>query len=91
MFGVGLMGDKTYECEEPPCIHVVVDWRRRAFAVFFEDSLGNIIHVPSSKLIEACKQVSELLKKRVREVSGDEVDELAREFLGAELVEEGEE
>ena len=85
------MGSKTYECREPPCIHVVVDWRRRSFAVFFEDSLGNVIYVPSSKLVNACREVSELLRRRVREVSGDEVDELAREFLGAELVEEGEE
>jgi len=85
------MGSKNYVCEEPPCIHVVVDWRRKVFTVLFEDSLGNVIQVPSSKLTEACRKVEELLKKRIREATGDLIDELAKEFLGAELIEEGEE
>ncbi|MCD6084710.1 MAG: hypothetical protein J7J20_04130 [Desulfurococcales archaeon] len=85
------MGSKSYVCDKPPCIHVVVDWRRKVFAVFFEDSLGNIVQIPSSRLVDACRKVEELLKKRVREATGDLIDELAEEFLGAELIEECEE
>ncbi len=82
------MSGERYECEEPPCIHVVVDYPRRRLAVFLETGDGEIIHIPFSRLEEACRRASELLRRRFREASGDEVDELAAEYLGAEPLEE---
>lgn len=79
---------ERYECENPPCIHVVVDYPRRRLAVFLETGDDEIIHVPFDRLEEAYRRASELLRRRFREARGEEVDELAAEYLGAEPVEE---
>ncbi len=79
-----------YECVKPPCVHVVLDWRRKMFAVFVEDAEGSLLYVPSEELLAACEKVREAMSKKVREASGDEIDELAEEHLNAvEVVEEG--
>ncbi len=79
----------SYECNQPPCIHVVVDYPRRRLAVFLETGDSEIIHIPLEKLLEACREASELKRRRFREAQGDEIDEIAEEYLGAAPVEEG--
>ena len=70
-------------------MHVVVDWRRKRFAVFVEDAEGSLLYVPSERVVAACDRVKELKGKRVREASGDEVNEIAEEYLNAlEVVDE---
>ena len=81
------MGE-TYECKSPPCLHVVVDYRRKRFAVFLETSAGDLIHVPSDRVEEAYRRIVELRSRRFREAEGDEVDEIASDILGALPVEE---
>ena len=78
---------EKYECEKPPCIHVVPDHRRKRFAVFFEDDEGNVLYVESSKVKEAYRKIVELERKHYREASGDEIDQIAREILNVEPVE----
>jgi len=80
-----------YECGEPPCLHVAVDYRRKRFAVFLETGGGELIYVPFERLEKAYREASELLSKRFREARGDEVDAIAEEVLGAEPLEEEEE
>ncbi len=81
------MGD-PYECNSPPCVHLVVDYPRRRLAVFIETGEGELIYVPLERLERAVDEARELLRRRFREARGGEVDELAREYLGAEPVEE---
>ena len=78
---------EKYECENPPCIHVVPDRRRKMFAVFFEDYEGNVLYVESSKIKEAHRRIVELERKHYREAMGDEIDQIAREKLNVEPVE----
>jgi hypothetical protein len=81
----------SYSCEKPPCIHVVVDWPTKKYAVFVEDAEGTLLYIPSSKIVEACSKIQELTRKRVKEASGDEIDSIAEKYLEAvELVEEEE-
>ena len=80
-----------FRCENPPCLHVVVDWSRKLFAIFLETSEGDYIYVPWSEVEKAYGKVSELIEKRFREAKGREVDFLAMEYLGAEPIEEFEE
>ncbi len=79
---------ERYECEDPPCLHVVVDYSRKVFAVFLETAEGDIIYIPFDKLAEAYSKASSLVSKRFREARGRDVDYLAQEHLGAEPVEE---
>ncbi|KSW12457.1 hypothetical protein CF15_06955 [Pyrodictium occultum] len=78
----------SYECEEPPCLHVAVDYPRRRFVVFLETGGGELIYIPFERLERAYRQAQELLSRRFREARGGEVDEVAREVLGAEPLEE---
>jgi len=78
----------SYECREPPCIHVVVDYPRRLLAVFLETGDGEIIHIPLGRLLEACSEAGELARRRFREAQGAEIDRLAADYLGAEPLEE---
>lgn len=80
-----------FRCENPPCLHVVVDWSRKLFAIFLETSERDYIYVPWSEVEKAYGRVSELIEKRFREAKGREVDFLAMEYLGAEPIEEFEE
>jgi hypothetical protein len=79
---------KSYECEDPPCLHVVVDYPRKVFAIFLETSDGEIVYIPFEKVEKAYLEAKELTSKRFREANGDEIDRLASEFLGAEPVED---
>jgi hypothetical protein len=79
---------ESYECKSPPCLHVVVDYRRKRFAVFLETGDGDIIYVPADRVEEAYRRIVELRSRRFREAKGDEVDEIASEILGALPVEE---
>ncbi len=80
-----------YECEEIPCIHVVLDPPSKRFAVFIEYEDGDYIRVPAEKVLEAAKRIEELVRRRWREASDDEVDEIAERYLGAEPLAEEEE
>ncbi len=73
-----------YECEEIPCIHVVLDPPLKRFAVFIEYEDGDYIRVPAGKVLEAARRIEELMRRRWREASEDEVDEIAERYLGAE-------
>jgi Mor family transcriptional regulator len=77
---------RRYECDDPPCLHVVFDVRRKRYGVFIEDSEGDILYVPASKVEKAADRLSELKSKHFKEAEGTEIDELARKYLGAELV-----
>ena len=83
-----LLSESRYECVRPPCLHVVVDYRRRLFAIFLETSDGEVIHIPFDRVEAAYSRASRLLSKRFREASGRDVDYLASEYLGAEPVDE---
>ncbi|MET1128866.1 MAG: hypothetical protein ABWW70_06070 [Thermoproteota archaeon] len=81
------MSSESYECRRYPCIHVVVDYPRRKFALFLEMHDGELVHVPFEELERAYREASSLLAKRFREAEGEEVDAIASELLGAEPVE----
>lgn len=78
---------KVYRCDEPPCIHVVIDERKRLVQVFFEDE-EYITPVPLKVLLRACEDIKKAMGLGAREASGAEVDELARKYLDATPVEE---
>ena len=82
--------DNEYVCGEYPCIHVVVDYSKKIYALFLETSDGDIIHIPVNEVRRALEKVEELSKARFREARGDEIDWLAEERLGALRVEEEE-
>lgn len=81
-------GGGELECENPPCVHLVVDYPRKRFAVFVETGDGEIIHVPLERLERVVEEARALRRRRFREAGGDEVDELAEEYLGAVPLEE---
>jgi len=88
--GKGSPLPKDYECSEPPCVHVVVDERRKIFKIFIED-YDIIIPLPFEKAVEACRKISvveELASQGYREAHGDDTDYLARRYLKAEPSEE---
>ncbi|BAF34814.1 hypothetical protein APE_2021a [Aeropyrum pernix K1] len=83
--------EKSYRCDNPPCIHVVVDSRRKIFKVFLED-YNVIAPIPFDKVIAACEDVKTLKNlvenEGFREAEAEDVDMLARKYLGAEPYEE---
>ncbi|ABM80193.1 hypothetical protein [Hyperthermus butylicus] len=82
------MSGEAYECEKPPCLHVVVDYRRKRFAVFLETADGDLIHIPAERIEDAYNKIVALRSRRFREAVGSEVDEIAEDILGAVPVEE---
>lgn len=80
--------EQEYECRRYPCIHVVVDYSKKIYALFLETSDGDIIHVPVDEVLAATNKVIELSKARFREARSSEIDWLAEEKLGATRVEE---
>lgn len=80
-----------YKCEQPPCIHVVFDNKKKLFKIFVED-YNIIIPVPLEKALEACQLIAragELADNEgYREAWGDDIDYLARKYLNAEPTEE---
>ena len=85
-----MLASERYECSNPPCLHVVVDFSRRFFAVFLETSGGELVYIPLERLEKAYNTVRALLSARFREARGDEIDYLAYEKLGAVEVSEEE-
>ncbi len=81
---------RRVEEQEPPCIHVVYDRKRRIYAVFFEDTTGDIIPLESQKLVKAFEKLKKVVLDGYREAQGDEIDYLAKTYLGAEPVTEEE-
>lgn len=79
---------QSYECENPPCIHVVTDKDQRIFAVFVEDWDGNIIFVRAEDILKAADMIKQLIDDNYREAEASQVDYLARRYLNAEPVEE---
>ncbi len=71
------------ECNNPPCIHVVFDPRKKIYAIFFEDSEGTIIWVEKEKIEKAYEELAELQKKHFKEASAQEIDGLAAKYLNA--------
>ncbi len=85
---MGRRGVKTsYRCDEPPCIHVVIDERRGIYKVFVED-YDRIIPISTQELARACNMLtSSISRGRLREADEGETDFLARRYLEAEPVE----
>jgi len=75
--------DTKYVCKKPPCIHVVVDWRRKIYAVFLEDAEGEVIQLPSSEVKKACEYIKDIQTKKLEEARNDDVDLLAEKYLEA--------
>ncbi|MCE4624838.1 MAG: hypothetical protein F7C35_03120 [Desulfurococcales archaeon] len=88
----GRAAKPVYKCEEPPCIHVVIDTHKKRFKVFIEDLYDDsIIVTPISAetLMKACEKLREALEGGFREASTtDEVDDLARKYLNVSPIEE---
>ncbi len=84
------LASETHECKQPPCIHVIIDPRKRIFKIFVEDY--NVIAPISLEAVrEACsklRRLAELIEQGYREARGDEVDFLARKYLEAVPVKE---
>lgn len=76
-------GKRRFTCEDPPCIHVVYDERRKIFAVFIEFDSENIYQLRAEELEKACQYMSEVRQARYREARFDETDYLATRYLGA--------
>ncbi len=82
-----MLASSRYECRNPPCLHVVVDYRRKLFAIYLETSDGELIHIPFDRVEKAYQKASSLLSKRFREATGKDIDYLAQEYLEAEPIE----
>jgi hypothetical protein len=83
----------SYHCEYPPCIHVVVDERKRIFKVFVEHEYGDdtmVVSIPTEKLEKACRILSKVTREGLREASDLEIDDLARKYLNVTPYEEEE-
>lgn len=74
---------RRYECRDPPCLHVVIDERRKIYAVFVELDEENIYQVGARELEKACRLLEEIRGRRFREAGLDETDYLATRYLGA--------
>ncbi len=81
--GVG----QVSQCPEYPCFRLVVDYRRKIYKIFLEDYDGYIIPLPR-KEIDRLFELVNTLHPRIREAEGEDVDYLARKYLGAEPKEE---
>ncbi len=79
---------EEYVCTNPPCIHVVIDHRKKIFAVFIETADEDYIYIPVERILEASDKARELLRKHYREAKDTEIDQLASEKLGAIPIEE---
>ncbi len=83
-----LVKNEGYKCNKPPCIHVVIDDRRKLFKIFVED-YDYIIPIERDKLMNTCKVLFEDPRmKRYKEAVDDEIDYLARKYLKAEPLSE---
>jgi len=83
-----------FACDEPPCIYVVFDDRRKIYKVFVEETGDYIIAIPTRKISGACALLEELTREGYREATLDhEIDYLARRYLKVKpaAVEENEE
>ena len=79
---------KSYECDAPPCVHVVVDEAQKIFAVFIEDWDGNILLIKAEEILKAANAIREVLSEGYKEAIPTQADYLARKYLNAEPIEE---
>jgi len=78
-----------FVCDDPPCIYVVFDDRRKLYKVFIEESDGVVVAIPTRKMSGACALLEELTREGYREaVLDNDIDFLARRYLKVEPVEE---
>ncbi len=77
-----------FECKKPPCLHVVYDKRLKQFAVFFEDSQGNIVWIEKEKVVDAAENIKDMEAKGFKEAKGNHIDRLASRYLEASPVSE---
>ena len=88
VFDKGFNGlPEKYECNVYPCIHVVVDYRRKRYAAFIETLDTGYYYIKASEILAAAEKINSLMKKHFREAVGDEIDEIAARELGAERIE----
>ncbi len=76
---------EKFVCDNPPCIHVVIDERRRIFKAFIEDLTDEgpiFIPLALPELKKACERLNLALEAGMREATVDETDYLARKYLG---------
>ncbi len=73
----------SYKCDNPPCIHVVVDYSKKIYAVFVEDAEGDLLWIRASEVLQAAEKVAEYMGSGFREAAGEEVDDLAYSRLEA--------
>ncbi len=78
---------EKYECSVYPCIHVVVDYRRKKFAAFIETADTGFYYIKASEILAAAEKINSLMRKHFREAVGDEIDEIAERKLGLERIE----
>lgn len=78
---------EKYVCNVYPCIHVVIDYRRKKFAAFIETADEGFFYIKASEVLVAADRIESLLKKHFREATGDEIDEIAERELGLERME----
>ena len=71
------------ECLTPPCIHVVADNARKLYAVFIEDSEGELTWIRADEVVKAFRIIEKLSSKGFREAVDEEVDDLAYQEFGA--------
>ncbi len=81
------MGEEEY-CREYPCFKIGVDHRGKKYAVFLVTSDNVFTHVPVERIREALKEIEGLERKHYREARGRDVDYIAEEILGLEILEE---
>jgi len=80
-----------FYCDDPPCIYVVFDDKRKIYKVFIEESGDYIIAIPTKKISGACALLEELAREGYREAMLDnEIDFLARKYLKVKPAEEEE-
>lgn len=79
----GKKNRSRFSCQNPPCIHVVRDERRKIFAVFIELDPENIYVVGAGELEKACRIMEDVKRDHLREARLEEIDYLATRYLGA--------
>ncbi|MCE4600634.1 MAG: hypothetical protein F7C38_03615 [Desulfurococcales archaeon] len=78
---------RTLQCDNPPCIHVVYDERRRIYAIFIEFDEENIFPIEAEMLEAACRDLAKARGMGLREANPQETDFLAVKYLNARPVE----
>ncbi len=75
---------EKFTCKSYPCFHIVIDKRRKIFKIFLEDFDEYIIPIPFKEIERLVSFINEYGLEHMREAVDDEIDYLARKYLGAE-------